>query len=93
MQIRYELWIWSYEYIHPCTLFITHYLPFLRELYIADFGVAKDTSNEQDYAKTTIGTPYWMAPEVFGKGRYDTKADIWSLGVTAIEMATGNVYL
>jgi len=55
---------------------------------LADFGVAKDTALG-DLATTTIGSPYWMAPEVFGKGAHDTKVDIWSLGCTAIEMATG----
>ena len=56
---------------------------------VADFGFAINLTSEQSKRTSVVGTPYWMAPELIRGSEYDYKVDVWSTGITAIEMAEG----
>jgi len=62
-----------------------------RKAKLADFGCAKTFAKEanQSNFKSVLGTPHWMAPEVIRGEGHGRSADIWSMGCTIIEMATG----
>ncbi|TGZ62788.1 hypothetical protein CRM22_007252 [Opisthorchis felineus] len=62
------------------------------EVKLADFGVSAFLANEKQKRDTFIGSPYWMAPEVIAcealkESPYNWKADVWSFGITLIELA------
>ncbi|XP_077124534.1 myosin-IIIa [Ranitomeya variabilis] len=62
---------------------------------LVDFGVSAQLSNTRLHRNTSVGTPFWMAPEVIACEQqvdttYDARCDVWSVGITAIELGDGD---
>ncbi|XP_058452551.1 neither inactivation nor afterpotential protein C [Malaya genurostris] len=64
------------------------------EVKLCDFGIARDVKSTLGKRGTCIGSPCWMAPEIITSSKnsdevYDTRSDVWALGITAIELGDG----
>ncbi|KAK8860673.1 hypothetical protein M9Y10_012338 [Tritrichomonas musculus] len=59
------------------------------DIKISDFGITRIFESDQSQNMTIIGSPYWMAPEVISGIPYSYEADIWSIGITAVELCEG----
>ncbi|KAL9958791.1 hypothetical protein ACROYT_G035852 [Oculina patagonica] len=55
---------------------------------LGDFGIARMLNSTLDHAQTTVGTPYYLSPEICQRKPYNHKSDMWSLGCVLYEMAT-----
>jgi len=76
------------EAVHPSDK--AHAILVNSSLKIGDFGTAHTLTNSEDQAKTQIGTPYYLSPEICEGKSYGTESDIWALGIIAYELMTFN---
>jgi serine/threonine protein kinase len=59
------------------------------QLKLSDFGLAKKIRGEDDFTKSTVGTPYYLSPETLNNNRCSSKSDMWALGCLLFEICTG----
>ncbi len=56
------------------------------EIKLGDFGISKLLESTGDFAKTSLGTPYYLSPEICSGKEYNTKTDVWMLGCLLYEL-------
>jgi len=71
--------------LKPANIFLDS--PTTQCVKLGDFGLARTLKDSFDYAKTHVGTPFYMSPEQVMETRYNAKSDIWSLGCLIYELA------
>jgi serine/threonine protein kinase len=64
------------------------FLDSLNNVKLGDFGLARMLSMESQYAYTSVGTPYYMSPELINENKYNEKSDIWSCGCLLFELCS-----
>lgn len=64
------------------------FLTSTNQVKIGDFGISKVLENTSDFAKTSLGTPYYLSPEICMGQKYDYKSDAWMVGCILYEMCT-----
>ena len=55
---------------------------------LGDFGISREMSTQTNFAKTAVGTPYYLSPELITSAGYDGRADVWSIGIIIYELIT-----
>jgi len=55
---------------------------------LGDFGISKTLENTTDFAKSFLGTPYFLSPEICAGSMYNYKSDVWMLGCVLYECAS-----
>ena len=82
-------WLHRYSRVHRDIKSENILYDYQGRIKLSDFGVSAQLTVDNEMRSTIVGTPSHMAPEIVVGGGYDTKVDIWSLGIMAIEMAQG----
>jgi NIMA (never in mitosis gene a)-related kinase len=57
-----------------------------KKIKLGDFGISKTLENTLDFAKTSLGTPYFLSPEICSGNNYNNKSDVWMLGCVIFEL-------
>ena len=73
--------------VKPANIFLASH----NKIKLGDFGLARVLGSNSVYAKTYVGTPYYMSPEQVRSLRYDSKSDVWSVGCVIYELAALDV--
>ena len=58
-------------------------------LKLGDFGTCRQLLKNEEFAMTSVGTPFYLSPEAVGLSKYNNKSDVWGLGCVMFELCTG----